>query len=111
MKIYCLRDRLLDYLVQPFLAPGDNQVKASLSDLINSEQSVNAVTKAPHHFELWCLGEIHQDGTVEGQRSLICEASSLVRTGLREDPKPRAAISQGAAPQGEKQSRGPTASA
>jgi len=87
MKIYALRDRLIDYFLVPFVAPGDNEVKAALAQRINTTTGgiEDALIQAPHHFELWELGEVHQDGHIEAKQSLVCDCSSLIRRGVRRD--------------------------
>jgi len=59
LKLYALRDRLLDYYKQPFLGPGDKTVMASLANMINNEGDSDFV-QAPHHFELWTLAEVRK---------------------------------------------------
>jgi len=83
MKIYALRDRLIDYYLQPFIAPTEKQMLASLAQLVNGEEN-HAVAKAPHHFEAWELAEIDEEGNVTPTRRLVADASSLLRAGIRE---------------------------
>lgn len=85
MNLYAIRDRLLDYYMQPFVGPTDKQVLASIANIVNSETSENAITKAPHHFEIWRLAKITEaTGWVERQLSLLADCSSLVRPGVRD---------------------------
>lgn len=92
MKLYALRDRLIGYYLQPFTAENDNAVKASLAETINGDHP-HALTKSPHHFELWCLLEINQEtGCIvdaEPEPEFICDCSSLVREDFRERGVPR----------------------
>lgn len=84
MNLYALRDRLIDYFMRPFTAPSDQEVMQSIAQVINSGDTSNAVTQAPHHFEIWKLAEIDEQGYVKGEgRCLVCDCSSLVREGVR----------------------------
>lgn len=85
MKIYAVRDRMIDYFLTPFAAPNDQEVMASLSNEINRPDNINAIAQAPHHFELYLLGEIDENGTIFPKKELICDCSSLVRA-RRESP-------------------------
>lgn len=78
MKIYALRDRLLNYYLPPFVAPEDNQVKASLANVVNSGDATG-VAQAPQHFELWRLGEVTPEGHVLGAKELLCDCHALIR--------------------------------
>lgn len=92
MKIYAVRDRLIDYFQQPFAAIGDHEVQAAISQQISSGDP-NAISQAPQHFELWILAIVQENGHIEPHRELVCEISSLVRRNVREGgtqggPKP-----------------------
>lgn len=78
MKIYALRDRLLNYFLPPFVAPEDNQVKASLANVVNSGDPTG-LAQAPQHFELWRLGEVTPEGHVLGGKELLCDCHALIR--------------------------------
>lgn len=79
MKLYALRDRLIGYYLQPFTGFSDDNVKASLAETINGENS-HALTKSPHHFELFALAEIDQEtGVVVPKVEFLCECTALVR--------------------------------
>lgn len=85
MKLYAIRDRLLNYFQQPFAAHSDQVVLASLATLVNNPESSNDIARAPQHFEIWRLAEINdQTGKVTGDPEYLNDATSLVRTGLRE---------------------------
>lgn len=85
MKLYAIRDRLLDYFLQPFTGPGDKEVMGSLATSINTEESTNAIQAAPHHFELWRLAEIEQEtGHVKASHEFLCDCSSLLRGRVRD---------------------------
>lgn len=79
MNIYALHDRLLDHWRTPFAAPTDKDVLASLSTTITREPDSD-VAYAPHHFEIWKLGEVHeQTGRLEAKHEFIADCSTLVR--------------------------------
>lgn len=83
MNIYSIRDRLLDFMAPPFVAPSDNQVKQALANTVNNGKDTDAYKAAPHHFELWRLATVSEHGQVSPQHEFLCDLSSLVRTGLR----------------------------
>lgn len=87
MKMYAVRDRLLDYYMTPFFAEGDKPVMHTLSKIINGE-SEHAFSQAPQHFELWALAEIDDTtGEITDAKKLLCECNSLVRHSIRDTPK------------------------
>lgn len=83
MKIYAVRDRLIDYFMQPFAAPGDKEVMASLARTINTGEATSDISQAPHQFELWKLAEVTEDGHIVPNRELVCDCASLVRRDIR----------------------------
>lgn len=84
MRLYAIRDRLLDYFLQPFVGPSDRQVKAAVAENVNNRESQHAVAQAPQQFELWRLAEIDETtGQVQGEREYLCDLNSLVRGGVR----------------------------
>jgi len=97
MKIYAVRDRLIDYMMPPFIAPGDKEALASLADLVNGETK-HAITQAPHHFEIWRLGEVTEEGHIHPNREFLADASGLVRNGVRGNPQARTAAAAAEAP-------------
>ncbi|QXP07994.1 MAG: nonstructural protein [Arizlama microvirus] len=105
MKIYAVRDRLLDYYMQPFAGPDDKAVLASIAKIINSQGEQSDIAQAPHHFEVWELGEIDQEGHINPTRKLIADCAALIRPGIRErdvrgrpEDGPTAEISRGKTP-------------
>lgn len=83
MKIYAVRDRLLDYYMQPFVGPDDKEVMSALARTVNNEADTNGIAQAPHHFELWELGIIEEEGNLTPTRKLVCDCASLIRAGVR----------------------------
>lgn len=81
MKLYALKDRLLDYFMQPFAAPGDKEVMAAVSATVNNLGGLdtNAVSAAPHHYEIWRLAEVDDQGHVTSSREFLADCSALVR--------------------------------
>lgn len=86
MNIYAVRDRLIDYYMQPFVGPNDKEVMAALARTVNNIEDTNGIAQAPHHFELWELGTIDEEGNITPTRKLVCDCASLIRAGLRERP-------------------------
>lgn len=84
MNIYGIRDRMIDWFIQPpFFAPNDNSAMASLAEIVNGETR-HAITQAPHHFELWRLGEVNEEtGQLVPSREYLADASSLLRGNFR----------------------------
>lgn len=83
MNLYAVRDRLIDYYMVPFPAPSHSQVKAAIAAQINNGDS-NAISQAPHQFEIWQLAELDTDeGHVHAKREYLCDCSSLIRPGIR----------------------------
>jgi len=83
MKIYAIRDRLIDYYMQPFVGPDDKNVLASVARLVNQGEITSDIAQAPHQFEVWTLGEVQEDGTLVAKKEYIADCSSLVRGGIR----------------------------
>lgn len=83
MRIYAIRDRLIDYFMTPFAAPNDKEVLGSVAYQINVQEDGNAIAQAPHHYEIWVLAEVQDDGHITPHRELICDCASLVRRDIR----------------------------
>jgi len=83
MKLYAIRDKLISYYMTPFAAPNDKDVLAGIANAVNNLEENSAISKAPHHFEIWCLGEVTEDGHLEVNKYLVADANSLVRENLR----------------------------
>lgn len=85
MKLYAVRDRLIDYYLRPFTAEDDKNVMASLSETINNAENKAPIAQTPSHFEIWRLAEIDQEsGAVVPSKELLADCASLVRGDLRE---------------------------
>lgn len=82
IKLYAIRDRLIDYYMQPFAAPGDKEVLAAVARNVNSGDQSD-IQQAPHHFEVWQLGYVTEEGNLVAERQLIADCSSLIRGGIR----------------------------
>jgi len=83
MKIYAIRDRLIDYFMQPFVGPDDKNVLASVARLVNNGEVTSDIAQAPHQFEVWALGNITEDGHLVAERNYLADCSSLVRGSIR----------------------------
>lgn len=80
MKLYAIRDRLLDYYQQPFAAHADTDVLAALSRTI-SNGGDDVIAQAPQHFEIWRLGHVTETGHLDdSDRELLADLSALIRT-------------------------------
>lgn len=91
MRLYAIRDRLIDYFMQPFVADSNPKVLAALAETINDTGNRHAISQTPHHFEVWCLAEINEEtGNVTGKPEFLAECSSLVRGNIRETGNPAA---------------------
>lgn len=85
MKLYAVRDRLIDYYMQPFVGPSDKAVLSSIANVVNGDGN-EPIAKKPEHFEVWRLAEIdEQTGQVGGEREFLADASSLLRRSIRPD--------------------------
>lgn len=101
MRIYAIRDRMINYYLTPFAAHTDREVQASIATAINNPESLDAIAQAPHHFEIWILGEIDEDGNLKEHKELLATCDSLIRPGLREGgPNQPRARQDGQAPGG-----------
>lgn len=84
MKIYAIKDRLIDYFMQPFVGPDDKTVLASVARLVNQGEVTSDIAQAPHQFEVWALGIVDEDGTLTAEREYLADCSSLIRGGIRQ---------------------------
>jgi len=83
VNIYAIRDRLIDYYMRAFSAPDDKDVLASIAATINEGDPNSALAKAPHHFEIWRLGKVTEEGDLRPGKELIADCASLVRDNIR----------------------------
>lgn len=79
MKIYAIRDKLINYYMVPFAAPNDNDVKAGIANAVNNLEENSAIAQAPSQFEIWHLGEVTEDGCIVADKFLVCDANTLIR--------------------------------
>lgn len=91
MKIYAIRDRLIDYFMQPFFGPDDKNVLASVARLVNQGEVTSDIAQAPHHFEVWTLGYITEEGSIVAEKQFLTDCTSLIRPGVRTRGEPTAA--------------------
>jgi len=89
MKIYALRDRFLDYFLDPVTQATDQNALQAVSTHVSGEMS-DAITQAPHHFELWRLARVEKDGHIVPDREFLADVNTLVRA-RREPTRPGAA--------------------
>lgn len=89
MKIYSIKDIMLEYFQTPFCAENTNEVMASLSNLVNRIGENHVYAQAPHHYQLWQVGLFTDDGHLSPEREHICDLNSLIRSDLRtREPEP-----------------------
>lgn len=79
MNIYALKDRMIDYFLAPFAAAKDQDVMAAISQRINNVSDQDPLAQAPHHFELWRLGQVTDQGHLEANREFLADCSTLIR--------------------------------
>lgn len=72
----------------PFAAPSDKQVLAAIAQNINNGVNNDDISKAPHQFEIWCIGEVLDDGHIVPEKTLLTNCSQLVRRSVRETANP-----------------------
>lgn len=96
MKIYAIRDRLIDYFMQPFVGPDDKNVCAAVARTINQGEVTSDIAQAPHHFEVWSLAQVTEDGHIVEDRYLVQDCAALVRGGIRPSGERRAPETPGA---------------
>lgn len=82
MKIFAIRDRLLDYYQRPMVFDRAPDLMAALAKAINSTEGENEIQQAPEQFELWQLGEVDDQGNLKAERQLIINCASLIRNGV-----------------------------
>lgn len=84
MKIYAIRDRLIDYWGQPFVGPDNGAVKQAVARTVNSGDVTSDIANAPHHFEIHQLGYVTEEGHLVAERSFVCDCASLIRGSVRQ---------------------------
>lgn len=85
MKLFSLRDNLINYFMTPFCAPSEREAMAAVSAAVNREGSDDAIAATPSHFELWELGSVDPEGVVTASKQLVCSCNSLKRPSEREN--------------------------
>lgn len=82
MKIYAVRDRLLDYFQRPMAMPNVKDLLTALAREINDPETKHEIAQAPDHFEIWEIGEVDEQGHLIANRQLICNCHTLIRAGV-----------------------------
>lgn len=98
-SVYAIRDRLLNYFMQPFIAHNDASALASIGETVNEPGGSHAIQKSPHHFEVWRISEITDDYEALPKKAFLADASSLIREHFRPVGQPgreRLAVAPGA---------------
>lgn len=104
MNVYAIRDRLIGHFMPPFFAPNDYEAKAAIAQVVNSEGD-HAITKTPHHFEVWRIAYIENNEEVKPGKEFLADASSLIRAGVRADTDRKPRTGQGPIESGESRSQ------
>jgi len=79
VKIYAVRDRLIDYYMLPFVGHTDKEVMASIADTVNLEDGQHGIQQAPHHYEIWILAEVQEGGHITPAREFLADCGTLIR--------------------------------
>lgn len=93
MNIYAIKDRLLNYFMDPFAGRDDKLVQAAMAKHINGD-SDETIVQTPHYFEIWRLGHVDDQGHITPHHEFITNCSTLVRS-----QRPTAEPSPGTAPE------------
>lgn len=78
MKLYAIKDRMLNYYMTPFASQDDNAVLASISETVNLDGQ-HAIQQAPQHFEIWQIGEVDEDGHITPRKEFLTTCDTLIR--------------------------------
>lgn len=89
MNLYGVKDLLLNIMAPPFVAPSDNQAITALANIVNRGRETDPYAQAPHHFQLWQLATIDEEGNVSPTKIILTDLSSLVRADIRQDGERR----------------------
>lgn len=108
MKIFAIRDRMLDYFQPPVCVHRVEDLMAAIAKGINGEgEARNELAQAPDHYELWKIGEVDDQGHIRAERKLVANCSQLIRGGVWKR-QPGAAGLDAEAPGGRAQMRSPS---
>lgn len=88
MKLYSVRDTLLNYYLTPFMGHDDHDVMAALAQIVNNGALHEPIHIAPNNFEIWSLAEVDNQGNVKAEKTLIANCNSLIRRGIRQTSEP-----------------------
>lgn len=80
MKIFAIRDRMLDYFQVPVVVNREQDLVAAVAKQVNG--GANEVAQAPDHFEIWEIAEVDDQGHIQPTRVFKCNCASLVRNGV-----------------------------
>lgn len=83
LKIFSIRDRMLDYFQVPVVVNREQDLAAAIARGVNSEgEDRNEIALAPDHYELWQIGEVDDQGNLTSKREFRFNCASLVRRGV-----------------------------
>lgn len=108
MKIYAIRDRMLDYFQPPVCVNRGEDLLAAIAKSINGVgEAKNELAQAPDHYEVWRIGEVDDQGHIKPEREFIINCSQLIRGGVWKR-QPGAAGLDAEAPGGRTEMRSPS---
>lgn len=83
LKIFAIRDRMLNYFQPPIIVSREQDLLAALARGINGPQEErNEISNAPDHYEVWQIGEVDDQGHLSQSRSFVINCASLIRNGV-----------------------------
>jgi len=86
MKLYAIRDRMLDYFQNPVAVTRQEDFLAAVARNVNGE--TNELAQAPDHYEVWEIAEIDDQGRITPKREFIANCSRFIRSGVWNRRKP-----------------------
>ena len=94
MKLFAIRDRMLDYFQAPVAVTREQDFFQAVSRNVNGEG--NELAQAPDHYEIWQVAEIDDQGHITAKREFIGNCSRYIRNGVWQRRAEGAAGTEGA---------------
>jgi len=82
LKIFAIRDRLLDYYQAPMAQMRSSDLVAAIANQLNNPETAYEINQAPEQFEVWQLGYVTDDGHLVPDRVLVCNCAQLIRASV-----------------------------
>jgi len=85
LKLYAIRDRMLDYYQRPIALDNPQDLLATLARRLNNPEAPQSdeISQAPDHFEVWQIATVDDQGHIGAERQFITNCSNLIRGGVR----------------------------